>query len=59
MIPALLRALGAELEKLPTNGKWPKTVYDWVIVVSYDGNGHLIPESTRRISEHLLQGDSR
>ena len=58
-IPALLRALGAAPETLLPNGKWPKTVYDWVIMVSYDENGHLIPESTRRISEHLLQGDSQ
>jgi broad specificity phosphatase PhoE len=58
-IPALLRALGAAPETLLPNGKWPKTVYDWVMVVSYDENGRLIPESTRRISEHLLQGDSQ
>ena len=58
-IPALLRALGAAPERLLPNGKWPKAVYDWVILVSYDENGHLIPESTRRISEHLLQGDSQ
>src|SRR5437773_813186 len=58
-IPALLRALGAAPEMLLPNGKWPKTVYDWTILVSYDENGHLIPESTRRISEHLLQGDSQ
>ena len=57
-IPALLRALGAEPEKVLPNGKWPKTVYDWVILVSFDENGRLIPESTKRISEHLLQGDS-
>jgi broad specificity phosphatase PhoE len=58
-IPALLRALGAAPETLLPNGKWPKTVYDWVIITSFDENGHLIPESTRRISEHLLQGDSQ
>ena len=58
-IPALLRALGAAPETLLPNGKWPKTVYDWTIMVSYDENGHLIPENTRRISEHLLQGDSQ
>ena len=58
-IPALIRALGAAPETLLPNGKWPKTVYDWVIVVSYDENGRLIPESTRRISEHLLPGDSQ
>jgi broad specificity phosphatase PhoE len=58
-IPALLRALGAAPETLLPNGKWPKTVYDWVIMASFDENGRLIPESTRRISEHLLQGDSQ
>jgi broad specificity phosphatase PhoE len=58
-IPALLRALGAAPETLLPNGKWPKTVYDWVIMASFDENGGLIPESTKRISEHLLQGDSQ
>jgi broad specificity phosphatase PhoE len=58
-IPGLLRALGAAPETLVPNGKWPKTVYDWVIMASFDENGRLIPESTRRISEHLLQGDSQ
>ncbi len=58
-IPALLRALGAAPETLLPNAKWPKTVYDWVIMASFDENGRLIPESTRRISEHLLQGDSQ
>ena len=58
-IPALLRALGAAPETLLPNGKWPKTVYDWVIMASFDENGRLIPESTKRIPEHLLQGDSQ
>jgi hypothetical protein len=58
-IPDVLRALGAAPETLLPGGKWPRTVYDWVIMVSYDENGRLIPESTRRISEHLLQGDSQ
>jgi hypothetical protein len=58
-IPALLRAMGAAPETLLPNGKWPKTVYDWVITASFDENGRVIPESTRRISEHLLQGDSQ
>jgi hypothetical protein len=58
-IPDLLRALGAAPDTLLPNGKWPKTVYDWVIVASFDENGRLIPESTRRISEHLLSGDSQ
>ena len=58
-IPALLRALGAAPETLLPNGKWPKDVYDWVIMVSFDENGRLIPEGTKRITEHLLQGDSQ
>ena len=58
-IPALLRALGAAPATLLPNGKWPRDVYDWVIMVSFDENGHVIPESTRRINEHLLQGDSQ
>jgi broad specificity phosphatase PhoE len=56
-IPALLRALGAAPETLLPNGKWPKDVYDWVITAGFDGEGRLIPQSTKRISEHLLQGD--
>jgi len=58
-IPALLRALGAAPETLLPNGRWPKTVYDWVIMASFDENGRLTPESTKRISEHLLQGDTQ
>ena len=58
-IPAVLRALGADPETLLPNGKWPRGVYDWVIVASFDQKGHLIPAGTRRISEHLLQGDSQ
>jgi broad specificity phosphatase PhoE len=58
-IPALLRALGAAPETLLPNGKWPRDVFDWVIMVSFDENGRVIPGSTRRINEHLLQGDSQ
>src|SRR5215510_14415715 len=58
-IPALLRALGASPETLLPNGKWPRDVYDWVIVVSFDENGRVVPESTKRITESLLSGDSQ
>jgi broad specificity phosphatase PhoE len=58
-IPALLRALGVAPETLVPGGKWPRDVYDWVIMVSFDENGRVIPESTRRINEHLLPGDSQ
>jgi hypothetical protein len=58
-IPAVLRALGADPEALLPDGKWPKDVYDLVIMVSFDENGRAIPEGTKRITEHLLQGDSQ
>jgi len=58
-IPALLSALGATPESLLPNGKWPRDVYDWAIMASFDENGHVIPEGTKRINEHLLQGDSQ
>lgn len=58
-VPALLRALGARPELLLPLGKWPNPVFDWVIVLSYDQDGRLIPDSTRRINEHLLPGDSQ
>jgi hypothetical protein len=58
-IPALLRALGAKPEDLLPRGKWPGSVYDWVILLSYDKEGRLIPGSSRRINEHLIPGDSQ
>jgi broad specificity phosphatase PhoE len=58
-IPAVLRALGADPTTLLPGGKWPRDVYDSVIVVSFDENGRVIPGGTKRITEHLLQGDSQ
>ena len=57
-IPALLNALGATPETFLPNGKWPGAVYNWVILLSFDQDGHLIPSSSRRINEHLVPGDS-
>ena len=58
-IPALLSALGARPESLLPRGKWPGSVFDWVIMLSYDQDGRLIPVNTRRIDEHLMPGDSQ
>ena len=57
-IPALLGALGANPKTFLPNGKWPGAVFNWVIVLSFDQDGRLIPSSSRRINEHLLPGDS-
>jgi len=45
-IPGLLRALGADPKTLLPNGKWPGHVYDWLMELRYDENGHLL-ESKR------------
>jgi hypothetical protein len=58
-IPALLSALGANPKTFLPNGKWPGAVYDWVILLSFDQDGRLVPANTRRINEHLLSGDSQ
>ena len=58
-VPALLGALGANPKTFLPNGKWPGAVYDWVILLSFDQDGHLIPESSKRIDEHLMPGDSQ
>jgi len=58
-IPALIQALGANPESFLPKGKWPGAVFDWIILLSFDQNGHLIPSSSRRTNEHLLPDDSK
>ena len=47
-IPRLLEALGADTTKLLPKGKWPESVFDWVMQLRYDENGQL-SDSTRII----------
>jgi hypothetical protein len=58
-IPALLQALGANPETFLPNGKWPGAVFDWIILLSFDQDGRLVPSNSRRTNEHLLPGDSQ
>ena len=58
-IPPLLQALGANPETFLPNGKWPGAVFDWIILLSFDTEGHLILSSSTRTNEHLLPGDSQ
>ena len=58
-IPALMRALGAKPDDFLPHGKWPGSVSNWVILLSYDQEGRLIPSSSKRIDEHLIPGDSQ
>src|SRR5882724_2356609 len=57
-IPNLVRALGANPDKLLPEGKWPNEVFGWMIQLRYDENGRLIPGETKRINEKLMPGDS-
>ena len=58
-IPDLLRALGAKPKRFLPNGKWPDSIYNWVILLTYDQEGRLIPGSSTRIEKHLVPGDSQ
>ena len=58
-IPALLRALGATPKQFLPNGKWPSSTYNWVILLSFDQDGRLIPSRSRRIDEHPMPGNSQ
>ncbi len=57
-IPALLRAFGASPKRFLPNGKWPGSIYNWIIMLSFDQDGHLIPSRSRQIHEHLIPGDA-
>src|SRR6476659_1477577 len=58
-IPALISALGATPETFLPNGKWPGAVFNWIILLAFDQDGHLIPSSSRRTNEHLLPTDTQ
>ncbi len=55
-IPQLVSALGADAQALFPKGKWPDSIYDWVIQLRYDANGQLL--DAKRIDEKLMPGDA-
>jgi hypothetical protein len=58
-IANMLKALGGDPKKLLPEGKWPDSVFNWVIELHYDANGHLIPDQSKRIKENLMPGDAK
>jgi len=56
-VPALLDALGADPKTFLPHGKWPSSIFDWVILLSYDHEGRLIPENSKQIRGHLMPDD--
>lgn len=54
-IPELITALGADPKKLMPGGKWPDTVFGWVIQLRYDDEGQLA--DAKVIMENLMPDD--
>ncbi len=57
-IANMVKALGADPDALLPKGKWPDHVFNWVLELHYDGNGHLIPGQSKRINENLMPDDA-
>ena len=55
-IPPLLRALGADPEKIIPGGRWPGKVYSWLIQLRYDEQGQLL--DARRINTSGSSGEA-
>jgi hypothetical protein len=50
-IPQLVQALGADPGQLLPKARWPDAVYNWVIELRYDSDGHLV--ESKRITEEF------
>jgi hypothetical protein len=55
----LITALGGNPESVIPGGKWPKTTFDWIVDLQFDGAGKLAAESETLVHEHLMPGDSK
>ena len=56
-IPELLDALGADSGELLHHAKWPKEVFNWMVVLHYDSQGHLDASRCTVVNENLMPGD--
>ena len=55
-IPQLLRALGADPQKLLPKGEWPDAVFGWLIQLRYDEHGRLF--ASERLNVNLSPADA-
>jgi phosphohistidine phosphatase SixA len=55
----LITALGGKPDTVIPDGKWPKSTYDWMIDLRYDGSGKLSTASETLVHEHLMPGDPK
>ena len=55
-LPSLISELGGDPRTLLGRHHWPSHVYDWVVVLRFDRNGAIMPQSSRLIhAASLLQ----
>ena len=50
-LPKLLGELGADPSAMLGRPHWPSHVYDWVVVLHFDRNGAIVPQSCRLVRE--------
>lgn len=56
-IVKLIEALGGDAKQLLGRKTWPGDIYNWMVVLHFDGQGRLSESASRLVHEHLLQGD--
>ena len=58
-IPDVLRSLGADPKEFLPDGEWPDGVFNWVLQLRFDQEGRVVRTDSRRVTAHMLPGDSR
>jgi hypothetical protein len=53
-IPELITALGGDPGAFLPGGNWPNTVFNWVVVLKFDGEGRVIPGESRLVRQPKL-----
>ena len=56
-IDKLIDAFGGDARTLQGRKNWPGDVYDWLVVLHFDGQGRLDAHRSQLVQEHLLPGD--
>jgi hypothetical protein len=50
-VPMLLAELGLNPSTIFARGRWPSDIYDWLVVLRFDGNGNLMRPLCRLVHE--------
>jgi hypothetical protein len=56
-IDKLIDAFGGDAKAITGRKTWPGDVYDWLVVLRFDADGHLDAAHSQLVQEHLLPGD--